>query len=47
VTATWEDIVTIISKLAIAASLATALTSVSIAQDNLNGLVVGFSQIGS
>jgi simple sugar transport system substrate-binding protein len=43
----WEDIVTIISKLAIAASLATALTSVSIAQDNLKGLVVGFSQIGS
>ncbi|MGV8854217.1 MAG: galactofuranose ABC transporter, galactofuranose-binding protein YtfQ [Devosia sp.] len=30
-----------------AASLATALTSVSIAQDNLKGLVVGFSQIGS
>jgi len=39
--------VTIITKLAIAASLATALTSVSIAQDNLKGLVVGFSQIGS
>ncbi len=37
----------IISKLAIAASLATALTSVAIAQDNLNGLTVGFSQIGS
>ncbi|MCZ4347046.1 ABC transporter substrate-binding protein [Devosia neptuniae] len=36
-----------ISKLAIAASLATALTSVAIAQDNLNGLTVGFSQIGS
>jgi len=43
----WEDIVNIITKLAIAASLATALTSVSIAQDNLKGLVVGFSQIGS
>jgi simple sugar transport system substrate-binding protein len=39
--------VNIISKLAVAASLATALTSVSIAQDNLQGLVVGFSQIGS
>ncbi|MCR6670355.1 MAG: ABC transporter substrate-binding protein [Devosia ginsengisoli] len=36
-----------ISKLAIAASLATALTSVSIAQENLQGLTVGFSQIGS
>ena len=38
---------TIISKLAIAASLATALTSVSIAQENLQGLTIGFSQIGS
>ena len=38
---------TIISKLAIAASLATALTSVAIAQDNLKGLTIGFSQIGS
>lgn len=37
----------IITKLAVAASLATALTSVSIAQENLQGLVVGFSQIGS
>jgi len=39
--------VNIITKLAIAASLATALTSVAIAQDNLKGLTVGFSQIGS
>ncbi|RYE11071.1 MAG: ABC transporter substrate-binding protein [Hyphomicrobiales bacterium] len=30
-----------------AASLATALTSVSLAQDNLKGLTIGFSQIGS
>ena len=37
----------IIKTLAVAASLATALTSVAIAQDSLNGLVVGFSQIGS
>jgi simple sugar transport system substrate-binding protein len=36
--------VNIITKLAVAASLATALTSVSLAQDSL---VVGFSQIGS
>ena len=43
----WEDIVTIISKLAIAASLVTALTSVSVAQENLKGLTIGFSQIGS
>src|SRR4051794_3382641 len=40
----WEDIVNIITKLAIAAGLATALTSVAVAQDKL---VVGFSQIGS
>jgi len=39
--------VTIISKLAIAASLVTALTSVSFAQENLKGLTIGFSQIGS
>jgi len=39
--------VTIISKLAIAASLVTALTSVSVAQENLKGLTIGFSQIGS
>ena len=38
---------TIISKLAIAASLVTALTSVSYAQENLKGLTIGFSQIGS
>lgn len=38
---------TIISKLAIAASLVTALTSVSVAQENLKGLTIGFSQIGS
>ncbi|MDB5612847.1 MAG: transporter substrate-binding protein [Devosia sp.] len=38
---------TIISKLALAASLVTALTSVSIAQENLKGLTIGFSQIGS
>ena len=38
---------TIISKLAIAASLVTALTSVSFAQENLKGLTIGFSQIGS
>lgn len=37
----------IITKLAIAASLATALTSVAIAQENLKGLTIGFSQIGS
>jgi simple sugar transport system substrate-binding protein len=39
--------VTIISKLAIAASLVTALTSGSLAQENLKGLTIGFSQIGS
>jgi ABC-type sugar transport system substrate-binding protein len=47
VAAHWEDIVKFITTLAVAASLATALTSVSIAQENLKGLVIGFSQIGS
>ena len=37
----------IITTLAVAASLATALTSVAMAQDNLSGLTIGFSQIGS
>jgi len=39
--------VNIITTLAVAASLATALTSVAMAQDNLSGLTIGFSQIGS
>jgi simple sugar transport system substrate-binding protein len=43
----WEDfIVSIITKLALAAGLATALSSVALAQD-IAGKVVGFSQIGS
>src|SRR5690606_92530 len=39
-------IVSIITKLAVAASLATALSSAALAQD-ISGKVIGFSQIGS